>query len=113
MVQGTSASGFRSPASPWIDTTSSPVSPRVLRVSPPVNSNGMIPMPTRFERWIRSKLCAITALTPSRAVPLAAQSRLEPAPYSIPPNTTSGTPLACQAIAASKIEVCAPSGPLV
>ena len=51
-------------------------------------------MPTRFERWMRSKLSAITALTPSSAVPFAAQSRDEPAPYSTPPITTSGTPAA-------------------
>ncbi len=48
-------------------------------------------MPTRFERWMRSKLCAITALTPSRLVPFAAQSREEPLPYSTPAKTTSGT----------------------
>ena len=49
-------------------------------------------MPTRFERWIRSKLLAITALTPSSAVPFAAQSRELPVPYSAPASTTSGTP---------------------
>ena len=58
-------------------------------------------MPTRLDRWIRSKLSAITALTPSSAVPLAAQSRDEPAPYSMPPKITSGVPLACHAIEAS------------
>ena len=43
----------------------------------PVNSKGSTPMPTRFERWMRSKLSAITARTPKQlAVPLAAQSRL-------------------------------------
>ena len=84
-----------------IEITSSPVRSRVLRVWPPVNSNGITPMPTRFERWMRSKLSAITALTPRRLVPFAAQSRLEPAPYSTPPTTTSGTPRSCQAIAAS------------
>jgi len=54
----------------------------------------MTPMPTRLERWIRSKLSAITALTPSRTVPFAAQSRLDPEPYSLPANTTSGVPSA-------------------
>ncbi len=73
-------------------TVSSPVSPSDLRVSPPVNSNGITPMPTRLERWMRSKLSAITALTPRRAVPLAAQSRLEPAPYCSPAKITSGVP---------------------
>jgi hypothetical protein len=51
-------------------------------------------MPTRFERWIRSKLSTITARTPSRIVPLAAHSRLEPLPYSFPAMTTSGVPSA-------------------
>ncbi len=41
---------------------------------------------------MRSKLCAITALTPSSRVPFAAQSREEPEPYSFPASTTSGTP---------------------
>jgi hypothetical protein len=39
----------------------------------------------------RSKLFAITARTPSSAVPLAAQSREEPVPYSSPAITTRGT----------------------
>ena len=58
-------------------------------------------MPTRFERWMRSKLSAITALTPSSCVPFAAQSRDEPVPYSLPPKMTSGTPSRLYAIAAS------------
>ena len=42
---------------------------------------------------MRSKLSAITALTPKQPiVPLAAQSRDEPVPYSLPATTTSGTP---------------------
>ncbi len=32
-------------------------------------------MPMRFDRWIRSKLFAITTFTPSSSVPFAAQSR--------------------------------------
>ena len=32
-------------------------------------------MPTRFDRWMRSKLSAMTARTPSSFGPLAAQSR--------------------------------------
>ena len=58
----------------------------------PRTASGSTPMPTRFERWMRSKLSAITARTPSRLVPLAAQSRDEPVPYSLPAKTTSGTP---------------------
>ena len=49
-------------------------------------------MPTRLERWIRSRLSAITARTPSSSGPLAAQSRDEPEPYSLPAITISGTP---------------------
>jgi hypothetical protein len=60
----------------------------------PLNCSGSTPMPTRFERWIRSKLRAITAFTPSSCVPLAAQSRDEPVPYSSPPNTTVCVPSA-------------------
>ncbi len=41
---------------------------------------------------MRSKLRATTALTPSSCVPLAAQSRDEPVPYSSPPKTTVGVP---------------------
>ncbi len=58
-------------------------------------------MPTRFERWMRSKLSTMTALTPSRRVPLAAQSRDDPVPYSLPPKMTSGTPRFLYSIAAS------------
>ena len=36
----------------------------------------------------------MTARTPSSAVPLAAQSREEPEPYSLPPRTISGVPSA-------------------
>ena len=36
----------------------------------------------------------MTAFTPSSAVPLAAQSRDEPEPYSLPESTTSGVPAA-------------------
>ena len=41
---------------------------------------------------MRSKLSAITARTPSSFVPLAAQSRDEPVPYSLPAKITSGVP---------------------
>ena len=57
-----------------------------------LEGSGSTPMPTRLERWMRSKLSVMTAFTPSSMVPLAAQSREEPVPYSLPPNTTSGTP---------------------
>ena len=41
---------------------------------------------------MRSKLCATTTLTPSSRVPLAAQSRELPVPYSAPASTISGVP---------------------
>jgi hypothetical protein len=58
-------------------------------------------MPTRFERWMRSKLSATTARMPRSVVPLAAQSRDEPVPYSLPAKTTSGVPSVRYFIAAS------------
>jgi len=39
---------------------------------------------------MRSKLFAMTARAPRSIVPLAAQSREEPVPYSAPARTTSG-----------------------
>ena len=58
-------------------------------------------MPTRLLRWMRSKLCAMTALTPRSRVPLAAQSRELPVPYSCPAMMTSGVPAFWYFIAAS------------
>ena len=52
----------------------------------------------------------MTARTPSNLVPLAAQSREEPLPYSAPAKTTSGTPSCSYFIAASKIGISSPSG---
>ena len=49
-------------------------------------------MPIRLDRWMRSKDSTRTARTPSSRVPLAAQSREEPEPYSLPPSTISGVP---------------------
>src|SRR3546814_8955837 len=60
--------GVRS-ATPVMVNWSSPVRPSVSRVWPSTNCNGSTPMPTRFERWIRSKLSTITARTPSKFVP--------------------------------------------
>ena len=72
---------------------SSPCSPNDCHESLPLNCSGSTPMPTRLLRWMRSKLFAITALMPSSIVPLAAQSRLEPVPYSSPAKITVGTPI--------------------
>ena len=62
------------------------------RRRPPASWSGRMPIMSRFERWIRSKLSAITARTPSRFGPFAAQSRDDPDPYSLPARTISGTP---------------------
>lgn len=59
-----------------------PVSPSVLRVTPCGNSSGRIPIPIRLERWIRSNDSAITTRIPNSRGPFAAQSRLDPDPYS-------------------------------
>ena len=80
---------------------SSPVRPSEATLSPAANCSGSTPIPIRLERWMRSKLSAITARTPSSFVPFAAQSREEPEPYSLPARTTSGTPSSAYAIAAS------------
>ena len=74
--------------------TSSPVRPSESAVSPSWNCSGRTPIPTRLERWIRSKLSASTARTPSSAVPFAAQSREDPDPYSLPARISKGTPSA-------------------
>jgi hypothetical protein len=75
---------------PVIVNLSLPVRPSDFTDSPSENCSGSTPIPTRLERWMRSKLSAITARTPSRRVPLAAQSRDEPEPYSLPARTMSG-----------------------
>src|SRR3546814_1919790 len=64
--------------------------PRSTRTDP------LFPYTTLVRSWMRSKLSVMTAFTPSRLVPLAAQSREEPDPYSLPPNTTSGVPWAAR-----------------
>lgn len=55
------------------------------------NWNGRTPIPTRFERCMRSYLSAMTARMPRSSVPLAAQSREDRDPCSAPARTTSGT----------------------
>mgnify|MGYP002508135268 CR=1 FL=1 len=63
--------------------TAMPFRPSDSADSPSGNCSGSTPMPMRLERWMRSKLSTMTALTPSIAVPFAAQSREEPVPYSL------------------------------
>jgi hypothetical protein len=58
---------------------------------------------------MRSYDSAMTTFTPSSAVPLAAQSRDEPEPYSLPESTTSGTPASRYFSDASKTVVTSPS----
>ena len=58
-------------------------------------------MPTRLRAVDALEARATTALMPSSCVPLAAQSRLEPVPYSSPPKTIVGVPSAMYFIAAS------------
>ncbi len=84
-----------------MSNVSLPTSFNVCALSLPMNCSGNTPMPTRLLRWMRSKLRAITALTPSSCVPFAAQSRDDPVPYSSPPNTIVGTPSSMYFIAAS------------
>jgi hypothetical protein len=52
---------------------------------------------------MRSNELVTTARTPSSTVPLAAQSREEPVPYSLPAKMTSGTLSALYFMAASYI----------
>ena len=59
---------------------------------------------------MRSMLSTSTARTPSRAGPLAAQSREEPEPYSAPAMTMRGVFAARYRIAASKIDIRSPDG---
>jgi hypothetical protein len=47
---------------------------------------------------MRSNDSVMTARTPSGLVPLAAQSRDEPDPYSLPPSNTSGMPCAAWSV---------------
>ena len=56
----------------------------VCQLVPSLNTSGRRPMLMRLERWMCSKLCAMTARTPRSFVPLAAESREEPVPYSRP-----------------------------
>ena len=79
---------------PMTSNTSWPVSPSDSALWPGWNCSGSTPMPIRLDRWIRSNDSTSTARTPSSAVPLAAQSRDEPDPYSLPPSTISGVPAA-------------------
>ncbi len=81
-----------SPSGRSMSNVSWPVRPSVCAFWPSMNCRGSTPMPIRFERWMRSKLSAMTAFTPSSIVPLAAQSREEPVPYSLPAMMISGVP---------------------
>ena len=84
--------GTSSCATPVTSKVSKPVSWRLSADIPAANSRGKTPMPMRLLRWMRSKLSASTTRTPSSRVPLAAQSRDEPEPYSFPAITIRGVP---------------------
>ena len=86
---------------PRRSNVSEPSIPSDARSTPSGNCRGSTPMPTRFERWMRSKLCATTARTPSSRVPFAAQSRELPGAVLLPAKITSGTRSAWYRIAAS------------
>lgn len=61
-----------------------PVRLRLSEDYPLINSQGSIPIPTKFDQWILSKDSAIITFTPYKNGPLAAQSLEEPDPYSFP-----------------------------
>src|SRR5262245_33531737 len=83
-----------SAVTPVMEISSSPDKPSADEDSPVLYWSGRTPLPTRFDRLVRSQHSAITARTPRSAVPFAAQSREEPEPYSLPARITSGTPAA-------------------
>jgi len=66
--------GARSFAMPVTANVSWPVNPRLFASCPALVLERRTPIPARFERWMRSKLLAITARTPRSIVPFAAQS---------------------------------------
>ena len=78
-----------------------PSNPKLFLFSPSINSKGKTPIPIKLDRCIRSKDSAITARTPSKRVPFAAQSLDDPVHYSYPAITTKGISLAAYSIAAS------------
>jgi hypothetical protein len=93
VVTATSMPGLMfSTSGMWMVYLSKPVRPRDSASSPALKQRGIKPMPTRLLRWMRSKLFAITAFTPCRYGPLAAQSRELPLPYSAPARIIVSTP---------------------
>ena len=78
----------------------SPVMPSDCTLSLPLNCSGSAHA-DQVAAVDALELRVITAFTPSSWVPLAAQSRDEPVPYSSPPNTTVGVPAATYFMAAS------------
>ena len=70
-------------ARPVIENISSPVRPSDAALCPSGNCSGSTPMPTGSSGGCARSSAAITARTPSSRVPLAAQSREEPEPYSL------------------------------
>jgi len=91
---------------------------RRLSATPVTATAWSQPMRSRTPVAMATATCAETApyrwrvvtATPSSAGPFAAQSRDEPAPYSRPAMTMSGTPRSRYASAASKIGITCPPG---
>ena len=73
-------------------TVSSPLRPSVCQTSRPRRRAARRPCRRGSSGGCARSSRRSTARTPSRFVPLAAQSREEPVPYSLPAKTTSGTP---------------------
>ena len=108
--QFTSAPGFIPFSISIIVNNSVPLMLSFFLSKPSLNWSGKIPIPTRFDLCILSKLSAITAFIPNNFVPFAAQSLEEPVPYSLPATTTKFVPLFLYSIAASYTLICFPSG---
>ena len=87
-----------------------PLSPRDSAFCPGRYWSGTMPMPTRLDLWILSKDSAMTALTPRRRGPFAAQSLELPVPYSLPARTIRGVMSSSYLLEVSNIVSTVPSG---
>src|ERR1700727_620841 len=68
--------GVMRPDSPGKSIASRPLSPKSRRVFPSANTNGATPMPIRLERWMRSKVSAMTGRPHSNFAPFPAPHHL-------------------------------------
>ena len=84
-----------SSSTPEMSTISVPSSPERIRgLARPGTAAGARPSRSGWSGGCARSSRVMTALTPSRLVPFAAQSRDDPEPYSLPPKMTSGIPAA-------------------